>query len=628
VAGDGTTYSIDIDVGADGVEPAAAAVARMGESLAGASAAAAQAAEAVKAGEAAYKAAESAADRAAKAVEKIGIAADAQRGKLAAAMNTGDERGAERAAAALQKLVARQAEAAAKADVATSAMKDEAAALDKLKAAATGASATQSKLAKDLEAAKKSAEAVKSATGAAAGSGDVGKIGSAFGKLGGPLGSVGQKAADATEGFQHMAEAVGSAGPYVALAVVIVALTTAIAAATIAAAVWAVKLSDGARSARLLSAGIAGSADGGWELEESIKALSKRVPQTRDELRSMAADLAKTGLKGDDLAKALEDSAEKAATLKWGPEFAKQTKSLGKLSERFSNNLSDLFGRLDIEPLLDGLSKLVDLFDSGSVTGKVMRDVFESLFQPLIDGVANVIPKVIAGFIQVQIWILKALIAIKPFGSEIMFVAEAVGTLLVTSIAMFAAGIALAVAIVTAAVAAIALLVQGVIWLWDALTNANKAVGEFFANLSFKDIGTNLIAGLVEGIAGGAGSVIKALTGVVGGAVDAAKSALGIASPSKVFAEIGMNTAEGMAVGVEDGTGAVAGALETMVEPPSADGAAPAASASGGGGGIYHITIQAPANGVEAMVQVVRETLTSLVEGDVAQLGAEAPANA
>jgi hypothetical protein len=193
---------------------------------------------------------------------------------------------------------------------------------------------------------------------------------------------------------------------------------------------------------------------------------------------------------------------------------------------------------------------------------------------------------------------------------------------------MFAAGIALAVAIVTAAVAAIALLVQGVIWLWDALTNANKAVGEFFANLSFKDIGTNLIAGLVEGIAGGAGSVIKALTGVVGGAVDAAKSALGIASPSKVFAEIGMNTAEGMAVGVEDGTGAVAGALETMVEPPSADGAAPAASASGGGGGIYHITIQAPANGVEAMVQVVRETLTSLVEGDVAQLGAEAPANA
>lgn len=620
---DGTSYEIDIDVGADGVEPAAAAVARLGEQLTAAGAAAATAAEAVKAGEAAYRLAESSADKAAKAVEKIGLAAEAQRGKLQEALAVGDASGAERAAVTIQKLGLRQAEAAQKAMAAKVALDAEAVALDRLKAASTGATATQAQLAKSLEGAKKAATAAQKAQAAAAGSGDLGKLKDALGQLGGPLGEVGGKAFGAAESLKKLFEAAGSAGPYVALAVAIVAITTALVAATVAITIWSVKLADTARTQRLLTEGIAGSVEAGGELADTIRDLSKRVPQTNEELRNMAADLAKTGLKGQALADALEESAVKAATLKWGPDFKKQTISLDKLSQRFGDNIGAVFGKIDIEPLLEGLSKLVDLFDENSVTGKAMRAVFDSLFQPLVDGAANVIPKVIAGFIQLQIWILKALIFIKPFGSTILEVAQVIGVVLLTALA----GIALAFGIVAAAVAAcwviIITLGKAMQWITEAIIGVGKSIADFFGSLDLSTMGSDLIAGLVSGLAGGGGAVVQALTGVVGGAIDAAKSLLGISSPSKVFAEIGANTAEGMAVGVEDTAGSVQGALEAMVAPPTSDGAAPAQTTATATAGVvtYQISI---VGGGDAKSNL--DAFTDWLESIGAQAGTAVPA--
>ncbi len=107
MGGDGAEFSIDIDVPPSGAESAAAQVTRLTAALTTSGAAAIQAAEAVKAGEAAYRLAETGADRAAKAVEKIGLAADAQRGKVAAALAVGDTAGVERATAKMNALNAR-----------------------------------------------------------------------------------------------------------------------------------------------------------------------------------------------------------------------------------------------------------------------------------------------------------------------------------------------------------------------------------------------------------------------------------------------------------------------------------------------------------------------------------------
>ena len=63
--------------------------------------------------------------------------------------------------------------------------------------------------------------------------------------------------------------------------------------------------------------------------------------------------------------------------------------------------------------------------------------------------------------------------------------------------------------------------------------------------------GQDLIRGMINGVKAMAQSLIGAARGVVKGAVDAAKSLLGISSPSKVFFEIGEFTGQGLVNGFE-----------------------------------------------------------------------------
>lgn len=75
---------------------------------------------------------------------------------------------------------------------------------------------------------------------------------------------------------------------------------------------------------------------------------------------------------------------------------------------------------------------------------------------------------------------------------------------------------------------------------------------EGLANIGseFISIGSNIIDGLVSGIKSGISSVASAISDVASSAVSKAKSALGIHSPSRVFAEIGMYSDKGLAKGL------------------------------------------------------------------------------
>jgi phage-related protein len=63
-------------------------------------------------------------------------------------------------------------------------------------------------------------------------------------------------------------------------------------------------------------------------------------------------------------------------------------------------------------------------------------------------------------------------------------------------------------------------------------------------------VGRNVIQGMINGVKSMAGSLVSAAKGVVDGAVEGAKSLLGISSPSKVFAEIGRDTGRGFIKGL------------------------------------------------------------------------------
>ena len=80
-----------------------------------------------------------------------------------------------------------------------------------------------------------------------------------------------------------------------------------------------------------------------------------------------------------------------------------------------------------------------------------------------------------------------------------------------------------------------------------------------------KSIGKNIISGVISGISSMIGSLYNSIKNAMSGLVSKAKKALGIASPSKVFAqEVGAWIPGGVAVGTEDNMGQAENAMTDM----------------------------------------------------------------
>lgn len=92
----------------------------------------------------------------------------------------------------------------------------------------------------------------------------------------------------------------------------------------------------------------------------------------------------------------------------------------------------------------------------------------------------------------------------------------------------------------------------------QAVAKALSFVGEFIS------AGTDLIMGMVQGVKNAAGALVDAAVSTVSSAVSAAKSALKINSPSKVFAEIGMWTVLGMVKGMDKHRGSAVSSTERL----------------------------------------------------------------
>ena len=123
---------------------------------------------------------------------------------------------------------------------------------------------------------------------------------------------------------------------------------------------------------------------------------------------------------------------------------------------------------------------------------------------------------------------------------------------------------------------------------WRQLVGAFSGV-----ELTFTGIGTALVRGLVNGVRGAAGAAYESLRGLANGVVSTVKGALGIRSPSRVFAQLGGHVADGFALGIEGGTGGVRSAIGSMVDV-GAVGARAAGAARGGAPLALTINVQAP----------------------------------
>lgn len=89
----------------------------------------------------------------------------------------------------------------------------------------------------------------------------------------------------------------------------------------------------------------------------------------------------------------------------------------------------------------------------------------------------------------------------------------------------------------------------------SSLGNVVSQVIGWGSNLvtQFRNIGANVISGIISGITGMVSNLYSSITNALSGLVNRAKSALGIASPSKVFRKvIGWMIPRGVAAGVDD----------------------------------------------------------------------------
>jgi hypothetical protein len=611
---DGTTFEIDLPVtGKERIDAASLSLDVLAAKLDSAKLAVSSTSAAVKAGESSYRSTEASANAVSKALERIGLKADEQGAKLAKAQAAGDEKGANRAAVALERLAERHAEVAEKSDVLKAKMLAEAAALDKLKGIADKASDAHSKLAKATEQKKKGPAESEDP--------EYERIARGLRKIGGPVAEAGEKVANLGSAFGKLRSGLGSTSGAilgataltVALAVAALAAAAAVAELTVKTALWAIGLADANRQSSLLAQGMAQSVKGGIALNAEVKALARVLPLSNEELSSMAKGFAQAGYRGQDLSNALKASATWAARLKFGPDFAKEMLSLDEQSKILHANLAATFGGLKIEGLLEALQKMIALLDDSTESGQAIKVVFESFFQPMIDGAVDAQYKVERFFLNLEILALRALISIKPYGSEIKTVVEVLiaGAAAIVAVVVVAFGLLAAAAL--AVVAAFGLLVAAGYGLTNEL-------------LSFASVGKDMVLGIAKGITDAGGAVWDALKGVVSGAVDSVEKFLGIHSPSLVFAEIGMQTGAGMAQGVDRSAPGVQDAYSGLVAPPAPPSGATGSTSSGSSvSGVKLENVQFIFNGVQGAEEAESRfstLLTRLLEGDAAQLGA------
>jgi len=145
------------------------------------------------------------------------------------------------------------------------------------------------------------------------------------------------------------------------------------------------------------------------------------------------------------------------------------------------------------------------------------------------------------------------------------------------------------------------------------LAKLYRAIRDYAPTLieKFKTIGSDLVAGIQQGMNDSWSSFKSWLTGKLGDPIKWAKQALGIASPSKAFAEIGENVVAGYIQGINSMTAQLQNTVGDMAMSSTValDGSVPSASASTSTSAttVYNISVNAGmgTNGAQVGKEIV-----------------------
>jgi hypothetical protein len=587
----------------------------------------------------AYRDLETQQSKTAKALEKIGGQISGVQDKMAKAMSAGDTEGFWKLAGVLDKL--------------------------KTKETALGAEATKTKAA--LEAQKHvvegAAKAVRGGQERAKGTGDGDIEGAAGGlkKLGGPIGRIGDTVEEFSESWGKLTGSLGKSGAVFAVAAVaVVALTAALIAGVVGVGKFALTSANAARDAHLATQAFIIQTGAVAGLESAMADVGKSTGVAVDRQKDIVRALQGANVAAGDIPEALKAIATQEAALgdssgtqqliddlkqgkksvgalakemdsKFGGIAKKRMLGLDQQAQTLEKNLGSLFSGLNIEGVLEGIAKLVGLFDTSTESGSALKTLMGVIFQPLANSTTGIFTKIERFILGVEIGAVNVAIAVKKLAKEFNFDLGAMKDWPdVADIGEAAAyGIAAALGLVAAAGYAIytafenlADVVTILLSIGEASNAAWAAIGEFIMGLpdaagdavaAAALIGSAITDGIAQGIEDGAEAVIAAITGVANDAVATAKKILGVNSPSKVFAaEVGGPISEGIGYGIEEDSHFIGRALDRVTDPSQVD----VKSAAGAGGELPPITISVTGSGDPAQTAaLVEEALVRVLSG-------------
>jgi hypothetical protein len=621
-----TTFEIDVKANGGQAASAAASLATLADEMARTEGASSAMAAEVAKSEAAYARAEKAADGASKALERSAVAAELNRTKLQAALEAGDEQKFWKLAGAARELEIQQGKLQARSDTAASALLEQATALEAVRVKADASATALIKAASASE--LMSAMAKEDAAIAAETANAMGVLANAFNQEAKAAENAARATVKPAKALENLSKATKKANkePFNAKAL--------------------------SRDIDLLPGGIGKLASRALRAGDDIGGMVQQLGAGATAALGMAAGVIALTIAAAGLAAGAVIAG--AGILKWA--FALNPDNVTKMktaTDKWNATLKKTFGGLKFDKFFNLIDRLTNMFSTSEVSGRALKVVFESIFQPLLDQSEKLFPMIERGFLLLEIWALRGLIAIKPYGSKIALIAAGFGIMAGVIIGVVVFALTLLAAILVASAAGVVLIGEALKWVVGKAIEFGSAITagvgqaidwvtakitgaiEFLRTLSLADIGKAMVDGLIAGITGAGGNILGALMGPLKGAVAGAKAFLGISSPAKLLAdEVGAPMGQGVAGGVEGETAGIQGALTTAVTPDAGvkDAAAAAGAGAGGapssgaGAGTPNLAgatfiFQGVAGAEDAQGQFA-ELWFSVLSGDLAKLGA------
>lgn len=417
------------------------------------------------------------------------------------------------------------------------------------------------------------------------------------------------------------------------------------------------------------------------DMQAAIDRVSASVSISRERVSGYATQLYQAGLRGDNLAAALEGSAIKASALgdqaggafaSWAGDLAltggnvkrlsedvknrfggivqKQMKSLEVSQMKMREGFDSLFTGLNIEAFLNALYRVRNLFSQSTESGRALKTIMGVMLKPLLDAVTAGLTYVRRFYKQMVIGALEITIAYltvrnwfrKTFGGESVdtlkrfFGTIQWGRTFVYILA--AAALAMAAGFVAATWP---ILLTGAA-IWGVITIVQQLY-DLWTQIDWKELGLAILQGIGDGILAGWDWAVSKMKELALALQNTFKDVQLIASPSRVFADLGKELPRGVTQGIKEGSPEAQKSAAEMVSTPklgrgalaAATDAQPAATRppprAAATGRSVSVTIQelhvnAKTEEPKAFALAIRRELENALEGLALEMGARSEA--